>query len=352
MNLTYYKTLGISIHADTAEIHRAYIALARKYHPDATGGDKTKEERFKEIVQAHEVLSDPEKRKRYDALGTAASIVIPSKRGKYTVETRIASGDLADVYKACREDGLSVVLKIAKHPAVNDLLECEHKRLIAMWPDGADKTKYGYYYLPRPVDSFLVDDGKRRRINVFEHIADHGTLQDVRQMFPEGVEFRHGVWMFNRLLEALRFVHDVKGQIHGALVPSNVLIWLDPQGHLIKLLGWGHSGRIGEKIGSVSQEWKTCYPPEVFTKRGATPATDIYMAAKLTIYVLGGNVVTGSMPLNVPTYLQNFLRGCLLSQGQRPQNAWALHEELRRHMEKYYGPKQFVPFTNPAWKSR
>jgi molecular chaperone DnaJ len=62
----YYKTLGVGKNASDEEIKKAYRKLARKYHPDRNHGDKQAEERFKEISQAHDVLSDPEKRKAYD----------------------------------------------------------------------------------------------------------------------------------------------------------------------------------------------------------------------------------------------------------------------------------------------
>ena len=61
----YYKALGVSKNATPDEIKKAYRKLARRYHPDRNSGDKTAEERFKEISEAHDVLSDPEKRKQY-----------------------------------------------------------------------------------------------------------------------------------------------------------------------------------------------------------------------------------------------------------------------------------------------
>jgi len=65
----YYKTLGIDRDATEAEIKKAFRKLARKYHPDVAKDKGTAEEKFKEINEAYEVLSDPEKRQKYDQLG-------------------------------------------------------------------------------------------------------------------------------------------------------------------------------------------------------------------------------------------------------------------------------------------
>lgn len=68
----YYQVLGVSRDADEESIKKAYRKLAKKYHPDSNAGNAEAEQRFKEITEAHTVLSDPEKRKLYDRFGHAA----------------------------------------------------------------------------------------------------------------------------------------------------------------------------------------------------------------------------------------------------------------------------------------
>ena len=68
----YYEILGVSRSASAEEVKRAYRRLARKHHPDVNPGDNRAEARLKEINEAYEVLSDPEKRGLYDRFGHSA----------------------------------------------------------------------------------------------------------------------------------------------------------------------------------------------------------------------------------------------------------------------------------------
>jgi len=93
-----YDTLGVKKGASADEIKKAYRKLARKYHPDTNQGDKSAEERFKQVQTAYDVLSDPEKRKAYDRFGSTNGRGAPGPDG---VNVDFGdfdwSGDLGDI---------------------------------------------------------------------------------------------------------------------------------------------------------------------------------------------------------------------------------------------------------------
>src|SRR5215472_14799826 len=97
----YYELLGVSRKASVKDIRAAYRKLARKHHPDLNPGDKSAEEKFKEINEAYQVLSDSEKRARYDQLGEnwkAGSDFTPPPRpdGGFPGGTRVEYEDFGE----------------------------------------------------------------------------------------------------------------------------------------------------------------------------------------------------------------------------------------------------------------
>src|SRR5580692_5540132 len=74
----YYATIGVKKTATTEEIRKAFRKLARKYHPDVNPGDKKSEEKFKEISEANDILSDDKKRKIYDQFGFYSDQIDPA----------------------------------------------------------------------------------------------------------------------------------------------------------------------------------------------------------------------------------------------------------------------------------
>jgi len=94
----YYKVLGVSKSASKEEIKRAYKKLARQYHPDANKGDKEAEQRFKEISEAHSILTNDERRKEYDQIRSyAESGRVPFGFGGGGGR-RVHVGDIGDLF--------------------------------------------------------------------------------------------------------------------------------------------------------------------------------------------------------------------------------------------------------------
>jgi molecular chaperone DnaJ len=79
----YYETLGVKKNASADEIRKAFRKLARKYHPDVNPGNKSAEEKFKELSEANDVLSDPKKRKIYDQIGYYSDNIDPAAAEAY-----------------------------------------------------------------------------------------------------------------------------------------------------------------------------------------------------------------------------------------------------------------------------
>src|SRR4029434_187014 len=92
----FYKVLGVKRDAKTDEIKKAYRRMARKYHPDVNPGDKAAEERFKQMSEAFDVLSDPKKKAVYDRFGQySENLADAAARGGGATYTRGAPFDFS-----------------------------------------------------------------------------------------------------------------------------------------------------------------------------------------------------------------------------------------------------------------
>ena len=95
-----YETLGVAKNASADEIKKAYRKLARQYHPDKNPGDAAAEERFKDVQNAYDLLSEPEKRKQYDRFGSSNGRG-PGPGGggfNWSATEGVDFGDLSDLF--------------------------------------------------------------------------------------------------------------------------------------------------------------------------------------------------------------------------------------------------------------
>jgi hypothetical protein len=270
---------------------------------------------------------------------------LPHGRRRYTLLRLLASGDVADVHLATAADEPAAaeplyLLKVARAPEGNAHLDVERKALRTLL-DGAGTTTYRNY-LPALVDSFPTTGRRPQRINVFRWEAGFHTFEQVHEQHP-ALDGRHLAWIFKRLLTVLGFSHR-RGIVHGAVLPCHALI--HAAGHGLRLVGWGQSVTAGRCLRTVPARYRDWYPAEVHDHRPASPATDLFLAARCLVYLAGGDPLTNRMPETVPSPMRRFVQTCFLeSAAMRPDDAWALMEDFDALLRALYGSPKFHELT-------
>ncbi|GAA1794642.1 hypothetical protein GCM10009682_15470 [Luedemannella flava] len=315
--------------ADPRGAAAIYRALAKLVHPDRVGPDQA--------AAAHAAFA---------ALGTLWAArggqVISAGGRDYRVGERVGGDELAD-YLDGEVDGKPVLLKVTRRPADNDLTRREVRALELLDEEVEPRHRA---YLPRLRAAFTHrdrDTGADRVVTVFAPVDGFVSLAAVRAAHPGGLDARDVAWMWRRLLVAIGVAHRA-GVVHGAVLPDRVLI--EPAQHGLMLVGWGYAAVPPEhRVPALVERYRDWYPPEVPAKQQATAATDIYLATRCVVELMGHRA---------PEPLRRFARGCLLRPpAARPQDAWQLLAELDERLEQIYGPRRFRPFalpaTVPAW---
>lgn len=251
----------------------------------------------------------------------------------YRLAASLTPGDLCDVHYALSADR-AFLLKTARRPGCDGLLAKE-RQVLGQLQRQAGRSSYGEYF---PVPTELFRSGNQL-VSAFEWREGFFSAGEILRHYRRGVDGRHVAWMFNRVLEALGFVHQ-QGWIHGAVLPPHLLF--HAASHGLQLIGWTHAERRDTPLRVVPRKFKAWYPPECRRRAAATPATDIYLAAKSMIWLAGGNPHSDSMSDHLPSALRRCLLECISDRpSRRPQHAWSLHQEFRQLLEDVYGPPQF-----------
>ncbi len=329
-------------------LRQQYRRLATQTHPDYHPHHQSEaEEAFKLLQHWYEVAQHKIERGTY---GKEQLIEISSPKQHYRGYESALKGDLCDLFPAWSDEGQNVLLKISRHVRNNDLLQAEAQSLKQLHRTLSSKSdlKSSNHplraHFPTLVEHFQIRDeaNSQRETNVLHFEGDYVTLKQVIAAYPTGLHPADMAWMFNRLLAALALSHE-EGIIHGAVIPAHIMI--RPSDHNGILIDWCYSVKAGQAIKAISPSNKQYYPPEVFKKLPATPATDIYMAANCMVSLLGGDIASGILPDSVPKPIKALLRVCLISSPyRRMSNAWQLFDDFSDILRRLYGPPTFRPF--------
>lgn len=256
--IDYYKILGVDRNASQDEIKKAYRKLARKYHPDLNKDDPSAKDKFQEVNEANEVLSDPEKRKKYDEYG---------EHWKH-----------ADEFKAERE----------------------------AYQKAQERNGGSGYWYSMNGDDFMGgfgSSGTSGFSDFFEQLFGHGATSGRRySMKPRGGDIE--AKMHLSLREAAtthRQTFSINGEKLRITVPAGV-----SDGQMIKLRGHGEKGVNGAENGDLYITF-VIDPDSEFKREG----NDLYTDVNIDLYtaVLGGevnvNTIDGMVKLKVNPGTQN-----------------------------------------------
>lgn len=330
-----------------------YRALFRQTHPDVNGGSALATQAFQnlQLLKAQAVAD-----LAHGIYGKAAPVTIQTRRHSYTILEPLAASGAAHCY-TCLIDlqkGISHgVFTVATMPLSNDLLQAEAKTI--RWLREPNRPEaVGYRpMLPELIESFIYSEanGIERQANTFTARPGYVSLATIQGAYPQGLDARDMAWMWRRLLDLLGYAHS-RGIIHGAVLPPNVWIGTGDL-HEVVLTNWqaatGQNLGASQHIACLDPAYQTWYPPEVMAKQPPTPGTDILLAARCMIALLGGDPLTGQLPPPVHQRLSSFLKSCLiLGVRQRPQDAWKLRAEFTELMDHLWQKRQYRPFLMPS----
>lgn len=324
-------------------LRRRYRELASVAHPDRNPWHTAEaNEAFQRLQAWYEAAQRQLARGVY---GARPRMSATTKLHQYVSYGAPLHGDLCDLFPA-DAGGEAVLLKVVRKASNGDLMAAEARALRRIDRELSGQPVRGHF--PTLVECFTLRDGAGapRHTNVLRAESGFVSLAEVLQAYPNGVHPADAAWMFNRLLAALAVAHSL-GIVHGAVTPAHVLI--RPSDHNGMLVDWCYSVASGETIKAICPPYAADCAPEVRAREPATPAADVYMAARCMARVLGGKGSGAELPPGVPKPIRVLLRACMLPAPQRrASDAWQIYDDFQELLRRLYGPPAFRSFHMPA----
>lgn len=320
----YYKILGVGKTADEKEIKSAYRKLARKYHPDVNPGDKSAEEKFKEISEAHEVLSDAHKRAQYDRFGDQWK-----NFSHYQKQQTEPGGRPGGPNGRATAQGFNFDVQ---EDSLHDLFETLFGGWNARTERAAERGEDVEYGLDLTLEEAVLGTKKRYEVvveNVCPKCGGSGASRDSRGSYTLG-----GVCPECR--GAGRVREPRRGEV---TIPAGVT-----EGKRIRLAGMGASGASGKR-GDLYFVVRIKPHPQ-FERQGA----DLYVDVSLpyTVAALGGEVAVqtlagGERILQVPSGVQSGQKLRITGQGMpgmKDHKPGDLYARLKVSVPKDLSPRE------------
>ena len=264
MKRDYYEILGVSKTADDKKLKSAYRKLAKKYHPDANPGDKAAEQKFKEVGEAYAILSDPEKRKLYDAYGFAAF------EGSTSDTSQYANGKQSGYQYTSNNNGFQSFHFDAKD--AEDLFESMFGDIFGhKGKQRTSKTTYGFSGMSdMPFGNNFSDTG------IFGH-----QQEDIDLHTSLSISFRDAALGCKKTIR-LQNADGTGIQTLNISIPSGI-----DEGQFVRLKGKGRissSGSTGDLLIQIQ-----IMPDNQYTRKGLDVYTYAYIP--FTTAVFGGEVM-------------------------------------------------------------
>jgi predicted RNA-binding Zn-ribbon protein involved in translation (DUF1610 family) len=270
----------------------------------------------------------------------------------YRVLGRVARGQSGDVFLAERARRLTelVLLKVLRAPGDADLFDREWRALDALARSEATGTAQFSRRLPQPVARGVLrapGEAPRPALVLRHQSGFVHTFDDIVAAHPGGLDPRHAVWLWRRLLELLGWVH-ASGWAHGALLPEHLVVHARDHGVLV--VGWSCAQPLGggERLAALCPERAAFYPPELAAHAPPSAASDLAMAARCVAYATcgGGVRVPPSLPAPLASLLRPYVEG-----GPAPEgDAWRLEKRVAAAAREAFGPPTYVNLPMPGWR--
>jgi len=310
----------------SGDVEKLYRRFMLSCHPDKFASEsealrKRGENAFKKVREYYDLLN-----------GKKAAA--PAVFGKWVVEHAIVGGDLADIYQVTSASTPKGILKIVRSANDNDLQENE---IAALRDFHKEATNPFQRYFPNVLESFKASGRRAIIMTPAEMALKDGpiepmvSLEEILRRSGGKIDFRHMVWMSNRLLSALGYVHN-RGRVHGAIVPSHLMY--GPESHGLTLVDWCYSvtGESKKHIPAIVKDYRHLYPKEIFRKEPPMPGTDLFMWAMIV-----------KASTTVPRRFDGLLDWCLAdSRRARPQDAWKIQDQWGTLAAEEFGKPKYL----------